>query len=256
MIPLRDSNPSSTRPFVTWALLGLNVAVYVWTSLVPPWFATGFAMIPTRVVADPWGETFTVFTSMFLHAGPSHLIGNMIFLHIFGDNVEDAMGHGRYAAFFGASGLAAGLAQLASGPASPIPMVGASGAIAGVTGAYVLLYPRAPITVLNPIFPLWLLMGPVFVLPAWIVVAEFFIMNVYMAFQSLGAQSSGGVAVFAHLGGFFAGIALVRPIVARSGWKRRRERRRRPPPGWGDGPGGGGSGWPGHRRGPGSSFYD
>ena len=230
MIPLRDSNPSSVTPFVTYLLLGANVLIYLWVSLLPPWFQTGWALIPVRLTQDPTGELFTVFSSMFLHAGLSHLVGNMIFLHVFGDNVEDAMGHGRFLTFYAASGLAAGLAQVASGPASTIPMVGASGAIAGVTGAYVLLYPRAPITVLNPFFPLWLIMGPVFVLPAWVVVAEFFVMNLYMALQSLGAESGGGVAVFAHLGGFVAGLALVHPMVGGGRRARRAGRRRRPPP--------------------------
>jgi membrane associated rhomboid family serine protease len=161
-------------------------------------------------------------------------------LYIFGDNVEDVLGHGRYVFFYLLSGLCAGIAQIAVDPSSTIPMIGASGAIAGVTAAYVLLFPRAPIAVLNPILPLWLIMGPTFIIPAWFVAAEFFVMNLFMGLQTLGMQGQGGVAFFAHLGGFVAGVVLLRPMLrgrargrrdAWTGW--------RPPP---RGPRGGGGG--------------
>lgn len=227
MLPIRDINPTRTVPFVNYALLAANVAVYLAFTTLPPWFDAGYGLVPSRILRDPLGEVFTVVTSMFMHGGLAHLAGNMLFLHIFGDNVEDALGHGRYVLFYLASGFAAGAAQIAVDPASTVPMVGASGAIAGVTAAYVLLHPRAPIAVLNPILPLWLLMGPLIIIPAWFVAAEFFVMNLLSGLQSLGRPTSGGVAFFAHLGGFVAGLALLRPMM-----RGRRARKRDPWSGW------------------------
>jgi membrane associated rhomboid family serine protease len=246
VIPIRDINPTRTVPFVNYTLIVVNVVVYLGFSTLPPWYDAGYGLVPVRLTQDPAGEFFTILTSMFMHANLVHLGGNLLFLHIFGDNVEDALGHGRYVAFYLLSGLGAGLAQVTVDPASTIPMVGASGAIAGVTAAYVLLYPRAPIAVLNPILPLWLFLGPTLIIPAWFVAAEFFVMNLFMGLQSLGMHSQGGVAFFAHLGGFVAGAVLLRPM--RRG--RRRVRRDawagwRPPP---RGPGAGGGS--GHRRDP------
>jgi membrane associated rhomboid family serine protease len=191
---------------------------------LPPWYEPAYGLVPTRIVADPTGETFTVFTSMFMHANLAHLAGNMWFLWIFGDNVEDALGHFRYLLFYAVGGLAAAFAQVLMNVASPFPMVGASGAIAAVTGAYLILYPRAPVLILNPIPLLWLFMGLTFVVPAWFVAAEFFFINLYTGIQSLHAQAmsgeaAGGVAFFAHLGGFVAGLLLVSPM------RRGRERR-------------------------------
>lgn len=217
MIPLRDTNPTRTTPFVNYALLASNVAVFVWAKLVPPWYETGYALIPSRFVGDVPGEFFTIFTSMFLHANIAHIGGNLLFLYIFGDNVEDALGHVRYVVFYFLAGLVAGLSQVGIDPTSTIPMVGASGAIAGVTGGYMVLFPRAPIVVLNPVFPLWFLMGPFFVFPAWLIAGEFFVMNLLMGVHSLGAASveeRSGIAVFAHLGGFVAGLLAIRPMLS------------------------------------------
>jgi membrane associated rhomboid family serine protease len=136
----------------------------------------------------------------------------MVFLHIFGDNLEDAMGHVRYLAFYLLSGVAAALTQILIDTGSPVPMVGASGAIAGVVAGYLLLYPRAPIVMLN-LTPLIFLIGLLPVVPAWVVAGEFFLVNVVQAFGALGDTSLGGVAVFAHLGGFAAGFALTRPML-------------------------------------------
>jgi membrane associated rhomboid family serine protease len=158
---------------------------------------------------------------MFLH-DPTNLLhvgGNMLFLWIFGDNVEDAMGRGRYLSFYLLAGLAAATAQILIDPTSRIPMVGASGAISGVLAAYAVLYPRAPITVLNPIPLLWLFFGLFFQLPAWLVILEYFVVNVFSGFSSLGT-AGGGVAFFAHIGGFVAGFVLVRPFM--SGRERRK----------------------------------
>jgi membrane associated rhomboid family serine protease len=154
---------------------------------------------------------------MFMHGGWGHLGSNMLFLYIFGDNMEDVLGHLRYLGFYLLSGLVAGLVQLGIDVGSTIPMVGASGAIAGVVGGYLLLFPRAPIVALNTVPLLWFVMGIFPVIPAWLVAAEFFLVNLLQGVASLGsrAEMGGGVAVFAHLGGFVAGLLLVRPLMGR-----------------------------------------
>jgi membrane associated rhomboid family serine protease len=212
LLPIRDINPTKIVPVVNYSWILANVVAFLWAKSLPSWYEIGYALVPIRVLHDPPGEAFTIFTSMFLHADLWHLVGNLLFLYIFGDNVEEALGHGRYIGFYGLSGIAAGAAQIATNVASPIPMIGASGAIAGVTGAYMVLFPRAPIMVLNPIPPLWFIIGPFFVFPAWLVAGEFFVMNLFQGVQSLGGDTQGGVAFFAHLGGFVAGLALVRPL--------------------------------------------
>jgi membrane associated rhomboid family serine protease len=217
MIPISDLNPTRVRPFVNWVLIATNIAVFLYEySLLASgaaWVVPGYGMVPTRMAADPAGEAFTVFTSMFMHGGWEHLGGNMLFLYIFGDNVEDAVGHVRYVLFYLASGLAAAVAQILIDPSSPIPMVGASGAIAGVLGAYLVLYPRAPVTVLNPVFPLWFVFGLFLVFPAWLVVGEWFVWNLLRGLGSIGLRDEGGVAFFAHIGGFIAGLLLIRPTM-------------------------------------------
>ncbi|HVU00137.1 MAG TPA: rhomboid family intramembrane serine protease [Polyangiaceae bacterium] len=218
MLPLRDINPTRTTPFVNWLLILANVFVFVKFLSLPPWYQTGYSLVPSRFFGDPLGEAFTIVTSMFMHAGLAHLGGNMLFLWIFGDNIEDALGHGRYLAFYLLGGLAAATAQVVTSGASPIPMVGASGAIAAVTGAYLVLYPRAPVLMLNPFPPLWLFVGLTFVIPAWFVAGEFFVTNLFMGLQTIGERASGadakgGVAVFAHLGGFLFGLLTIRPLM-------------------------------------------
>jgi len=169
MVPLRDINPVRITPIVNYLLIAGNVAAFLYMNSLPAWYETGYALVPTRIAADPLGEAFTIFTSMFMHANLMHIAGNLWFLWIFGDNVEDAMGHLRYLFFYLFGGVAAAVVQMAMTAGSPIPMVGASGAIAAVTGAYMLLYPRAPILVLNPVPLLWLFWGLTFVVPAWFV---------------------------------------------------------------------------------------
>jgi membrane associated rhomboid family serine protease len=158
---------------------------------------------------------------MFLHDPSSllHIGGNMLFLWIFGDNVEDALGRGKYLAFYLLCGVSAAGAQILIDPGSLVPMVGASGAIAGILAAYASLYPRSPITVVNPIPILWLFFGILIELPAWAVILEFFVVNVWYGFSAVGRGASTGVAFFAHLGGFVAGLFLVR-IFPKS-WERR-----------------------------------
>jgi membrane associated rhomboid family serine protease len=215
LLPLRDINPVRSTPIVNYLLIVANIGVFLWVKSLPPWYEPGYALVPTRIFADPLGEAFTVFTSMFMHANLAHLAGNLWFLWIFGDNVEDAMGSGRYLFFYLLGGVAAAAVQMFTTIGSPIPMVGASGAIAAVTGAYMVLYPRAPILVLNPLPLLWLFWGLSFVVPAWFVAGEFFVMNVLTGVQSLNvadAKAAGGVAVFAHIGGFVAGLVAVTPF--------------------------------------------
>ncbi len=215
MFPISDDNPRIGTPYVTWSVIGACVLVFFWQVSLG---ASGgeiaiyeFGMIPARLLGtaalDPeliavpaWS---TVFTSMFMHGGWLHLGFNMLFLWIFGDNVEDCMGHARYLIFYLVCGVAAALAQAFVSPGSTIPMVGASGAISGVLGAYLLLHPRA--TVRTVIF-----LG-IFVtmmhLPALIVLGLWFLMQLVSAAFSNSGEA--GVAFWAHVGGFVAGMALV-----------------------------------------------
>jgi membrane associated rhomboid family serine protease len=169
--------------------------------------SAGLALVPAELVAHPLASLPALVGHMFLHGSLGHVAGNMLFLWIFGDNVEDALGHARYAAFYFACGLAAALAQVAASPHATVPMVGASGAISGVLAAYALLYPRSPIAVINPIPLMWLFWGLFLWLPAWFVILEWFGANLWDAFHS--PRGEGGVAFFAHVGGFVAGLALL-----------------------------------------------
>jgi rhomboid family protein len=237
-VPLRDENPTRRLAFVNYGLITLNIVafLYTWPLIASGqwWIVPGYGLVPTRVANDPLGESFTILTSMFMHGGWAHLGSNMLFLYIFGDNMEDVLGHARYLAFYLLSGLAAGLVQLGIDIESTVPVVGASGAIAGVVGGYMLLFPRAPIVALNTVPLLWFVMGIFPVIPAWLVAGEFFLVNLLQGVMSLGpGGSSGGVAVFAHLGGFMAGLLLTRPL----GGRRKV---------------GGRSDWSGFRRGPAS----
>lgn len=248
MLPIRDRLPRRRVPVVNYALILLNVLAFMWEQAE---IAAGhvpqleWGLVPVHLVRHPIEEVSTVFTSMFLHDPTSwaHIGGNMLFLWIFGDNVEDVLGRGRYLLFYLLSGLAAAAAQVLIDPGSRVPMVGASGAIAGVLAAYVTLYPRAPITVLNPVPLLWLFFGIFLELPAWIIIGEFFVMNLFYALGYLGGHAPGGVAFFAHLGGFVAGLFLVRLLLdgargrEHDRWTGFRppppsRRRDRPPPGY------------------------
>ncbi len=213
LTPLRDRLPTRLFPFVNYGLIAANVAVFVLqlkavdAGIDPQALDATWAFVPARLFQDPIAGVVTVFTSMFLHAGLAHLLGNMLYLWIFGDNVEDAMGHGRYLAFYLVGGVCAAAAQTLTDPLSHIPMVGASGAISAVLAAYVFLYPRSPITVFNPVFILWILfLSPFLYLPAWLVIGEFFLVNLS---DALMHSPQGGVAFMAHVGGFVAGGVLL-----------------------------------------------
>lgn len=211
MIPISDDNPTRSRPYVTYALIALNIAAFLVESLAlrlhgDAYVISGYGLVPTRIAADPAGELFTVFSSMFMHGGFMHLASNMLFLWIFGDNVEDAIGRVRYIVFYLLCGICAAAAQVLTDPTSPAAMIGASGAIAGVLGAYLVLYPRAPVTV----FVFFFLIA----LPAWVVIGGWFALQVWAA-PALGMESSaGGVAVYAHIGGFLAGVLAIRAAMA------------------------------------------
>jgi membrane associated rhomboid family serine protease len=222
VIPLHDDNPTSSRPYVTIGILICCVLVYVWQHLLLSSVATqqaayAFGLIPAvltgREVLPPaidvipaWG---TVFTSMFMHGGFWHLAGNMLYLWIFGNNIEDAMGHVRFFVFYLLCGVAAVFAQVLPRPESIIPMVGASGAISGVLGAYMLLFPRARVLLGLPLGFLIVQLGrfpAIWVLAAWFVMQ--LIMGSVAAAQEPG-ETEGGIAFGAHIGGFIAGLMLV-----------------------------------------------
>jgi rhomboid family protein len=228
MIPLRDDVPSRTYPVVNLSLIGLNVAAFFWevgqgprleralrhVAVVPSLFTGGdgvLGLVDVVVSALDPGLAFRVFFSMFLHGGLAHLLGNMLYLWIFGDNVEDRMGHGRYLVFYLLCGWLATYAHILSNGASRTPSIGASGAIAGVLGAYFLLYPRARVVVAWP--PPLLFFLPLMHLPALLVLGFWFVQQFLFGVFSLGmpaaAAEGGGVAFWAHAGGFLAGLVLV-----------------------------------------------
>jgi membrane associated rhomboid family serine protease len=234
MIPLRDDNPRRTFPFVTYGLIGLNVLAFVWqlskgAQLERVLFDIAF--IPARFwLPGAWvADALTIVISMFLHGGLMHIGSNMLYLWIFGDNVEDRLGHGRYLVFYLACGFLATYAHAIFSPASRIPAIGASGAIAGVLGAYLVLYPHARVMTLIPIFVIITIRE----IPAVFILGFWFVLQLFSGVGSLGvtdAQDMGGVAYFAHIGGFVAGMALIGLFGGFS--KRRIPRERQPPPPW------------------------
>jgi membrane associated rhomboid family serine protease len=216
MIPISDENPAIRAPLVNWALIGTCVAVYLWQLTLGEAGAIGtlyrYGVIPVsllqgRDVGTIWPPA-TLVTSMFLHGGILHLLGNMLYLWIFGNNVEDALGHVRYVIFYVACGIGAALAHAVVDPSSTIPMIGASGAISGVLAGYVLIFPRARITV---IIPLGILLYP-FKISAVFVVGFWFLLQ--LAAAALSDPSQPGVAFWAHVGGFVVGLALA-PLLSR-----------------------------------------
>lgn len=215
MIPLRDENPSSRIPVVNYALIALNILVFVYEWLLGPAsreFVYQFALIPARLTGDlSLATTGTVLTSMFMHAGLAHIGGNMLYLWIFGDNIEDAMGHGKYLFFYLIGGFAASAAHVLTSPNSQIPTVGASGAIGAVLGAYLVLYPRRKVlTLLFLGYFVRLIMVPaVYLLGFW------FVMQIFSGLMSLGGPDVGGVAFWAHIGGFGVGVLLARLFTPR-----------------------------------------
>ncbi|MDR7523127.1 MAG: rhomboid family intramembrane serine protease [Armatimonadota bacterium] len=215
MIPLRDSTRSYSRPVVVYAVIAACVGAFLYTQGLRPDQAaavyTTYGAVPSAVVAGPYPDAgLGLITSMFLHGNWVHLGGNMLYLWVFGDNVEDAMGHGSFLVFYLAAGVLAALAHVATQPTSTVPLIGASGAIAGVLGAYLVLYPRARI--------LSLVFFGIFIrfveLPAALVLGLWFLLQLAEGLWALGAPAVTMVAWWAHVGGFIAGAVLV-PIFVR-----------------------------------------
>jgi membrane associated rhomboid family serine protease len=222
MLPIRDHNPSLTTPYVTYAIIALNIVAFLaelpfmGDDYALAAFFDNWAMVPAEVVSGT--DVHGVLTSMFLHAGFMHIAGNMLFLWIFGDNLEDQMGHVGFLIFYLATGLAAAATHIAADPTSLVPTVGASGAIAGVMGGYLLLFPRARVDVLL----ILVVFFRVFSIPAWIMLILWFGLQI---FGGLGTPAEGGgVAYWAHTGGFVAGLLLTLPVWLRRGaggfWRR------------------------------------
>jgi len=202
MFPVGDDDSSRrTAPLVTYALIVLNILFFLLEQGGGEAFIVKWAFVPSRFVANPFSDFLTLFTSMFMHAGWVHLGGNMLYLWIFGDNVEDRFGHVKFIVFYILCGLLATFAQLAFSSGSNVPNLGASGAIAGVLGAYILLFPQGRVRVLQG--------QRVIQVPALIVIGLWIVLQFFSGIGSLAnASESGGVAYMAHIGGFVAGFAL------------------------------------------------
>lgn len=225
MVPLRDNNPTAIVPYVTYSLIAVNIAVFVYEVTLSPQQLEGFfqlyAVVPRQLSAgfsgslvnQPFPEWATLFTSQFLHAGFLHVAGNMLFLWIFGNNVEDKLGHLKYLIFYLACGALAVLTQWYFAPYSNIPSLGASGAIAGVMGAYILRFPQAEVLTLIPLgFFFW-----TFKVPAFFFLGFWFLQQALYGIANLGVQTnigmeSGGIAYWAHAGGFVFG-AILGPLL-------------------------------------------
>ena len=202
MLPIGDDNTARrTVPFVTYILIALNVIFFVIELISGDAFIVKWAFVPSRFLANPLGDILTLFTAMFMHAGWLHLGSNMLYLWIFGDNVEDRFGHGKFIFFYLLCGLAATFAQLAFSTTSDIPNLGASGAIAGVLGAYILLFPAGKINVLQG--------TRVIKVSALIVIGIWIVLQLFSGIGSITSSvQTGGVAYVAHIGGFVAGLLL------------------------------------------------
>ena len=202
MIPLRDVIPSRTTPFVTVCIISLNAVAFLFELTLPAdrldSFLRAYGLVPAVL------DWTTVLTSMFLHGGWLHFIGNMLYLWIFGDNVEDRMGHARFIAFYLLCGATAALAQVLMRPDSMVPTIGASGAIAGVMGAYLVLFPHSRVLTLVPLFVIWELIE----VPAILFLGLWFVVQLFSGVGSLAVSTgdTGGVAFWAHVAGFVAGL--------------------------------------------------
>ena len=216
MFPIRDHNPSERTPYVTYALLAANILIFLsyWplqTNNISELgaFFDAWAMKPAEITRGE--DLHTLVTSMFLHGGWMHLAGNMLFLYIFGDNLEDQLGHVPFLLFYLVCGVLADVGQIIADPNSAVPNVGASGAIAGVMGGYLLLFPKAKVDIII----IFVVFFKIFPIPAWIM------LGLWMAFQIFGGitadVSGGGVAYWAHAGGFIVGLVLLIPFWLRRG---------------------------------------
>jgi membrane associated rhomboid family serine protease len=220
MIPIRDINPTRRFPVVTVIIIVLNVLVFAFEWLILPGsmldsFAFTWGLVPYELMQLNPLAIVTVFTSMFIHGGFMHLLSNMLYLWIFGDNIEWALGSFRFIIFYFLCGIGAALGQVLVNPQSTVPMIGASGAISGVLGAYLLLYPRAEVETL--VFLGYFVR--IIRLPALVVLGMWILLQLSSGFLSLGMDAMGGVAFFAHIGGFVSGLLLVVLLRRRRWWE-------------------------------------
>lgn len=212
MLPTRDLNPTRRTPILTYALIGINVLVFLWEMSMPveelERTFRQLAVVPANLSAAPFAleNIMDIVRSMFLHGGWDHIIGNMLYLWLFGDNVEDRFGMVLYLILYFLTGFVAAFLQTFIDPTSTIPMVGASGAIAGVLGSYLVLFPGVRVQGIVPLGRI----AQMATMPAWVVLGLWFVLQLVDGFASLGAPSQygGGVAFFAHIGGFVAGVVL------------------------------------------------
>jgi len=216
MFPIKVTQPSYSRPIVTVLLIVANIYVFLHEQWLDPWarnhFVAEYSLRPAYFHAE------NLLTHMFLHASWIHVLGNMLFLWVFGDNVEDILGHFKYLLFYLLCGVTAGLSQVMIDPYSRIPMVGASGAIAGVMGAYLVKFPRSEVKMLA-----WFIFIFTFDVPAWAMLIYWFGMQLLGGYGSLGEMSQGGTAFFAHIGGFIMGIVLIFLMGTRQRYWRRKD---------------------------------
>ncbi len=212
MLPLRDINPTRRFPILTYTLIALNVLIFLWEDSLPKGQLQSMFMdlsvVPAQVAAAPFTteSLLDILRSMFFHGGWAHLIGNMLYLWLFGDNVEDRLGKIMYLFLYFASGFTAATAQILASPSSTVPLVGASGAIAGVLGSYLVLFPGVRVQGIVPLG----LFSRLSEWPAWSVLALWFVLQLFNGIFSIGVNTSsgGGVAFFAHIGGFVLGVVL------------------------------------------------
>jgi membrane associated rhomboid family serine protease len=215
MIPLYDTLRPRRFPLVNWVLIILNILVFIYEARLAPSalrdFIETWGLVPSRVLRSPGNEWITIFTSMFLHGGWFHVVSNMWVLFIFGDNIEDRLGGIRYLVFYLLCGVAAAFLQVYVLQRSSEPMIGASGAIAGVLGAYLILYPRARVASLVPIFFIFTIVE----IPAIVFLLFWFVSQLYSGWLALQGGGSSGIAWWAHIGGFLFGLVSVRVFALR-----------------------------------------
>ena len=208
MIPIADESPKGYIPFVNYVLIALNIAVFFFLQQDTEVFYQSFGLTPKKIVQTPSNVFgyFTIFTSMFMHGGLMHLLGNMLYLWIFGDNIEYTIGHKRYIFFYFTVGLGAAVLQIIVFPDSAVPMIGASGAVSGVLGAYLLKYPKNKVSILFFFF----IFIRVVKIPALMVLGLWFVFQIWSGYAAMeSGAGEGGVAWFAHIGGFVAGLLLI-----------------------------------------------
>lgn len=208
MLPLSDRNPHRTIPWFTYALILINFAVFFLELTYDESFVIRWSFVASRFLQNPITDFPTLFTSMFMHGGWLHIIGNMLYLWIFGDNVEDQFGHFKFLAFYLVCGVIAMLVQMAFNLSSNMPTLGASGAVAGVLGAYILMFPKSRVSVLMGFF--------IIPLPALVVIGVWIILQFFFGVGSIGSAEQTGIAYMAHIGGFITGMILTPFLRIRS----------------------------------------